>query len=259
MSRTCILTGHGSPSSCLSRARSDRVPATANDAPPRKVLVVDDEAQILRALKAILNQSGYEVGLAATGEEALQIAPSFMPDLVVLDLSLPGISGLEVCRLLREWLKAPILILSVRDTEGDKIAALDLGADDYLTKPFSAGELLARLRALARRIDEGREAGPSSVSSGEIRIDFENKVVTRGGEQLKLTRTEFEILATLASNADRVVTASAIIRRVWGSADPTDTKALRFHVSNLRAKIETDPATPELVVTEPGIGYRFVT
>ncbi|MBW6468641.1 MAG: response regulator transcription factor [Coriobacteriia bacterium] len=229
------------------------------DTPGKKVLVVDDEEQILRALKTILTQTGYEVRLAATGEEALEAAPSFLPDLVVLDLSLPGVSGLEVCRLLREWLKAPILILSVRDTEGDKIAALDLGADDYLTKPFSAGELLARLRALARRMDEGRDREPSSVTSGTIRVDFELKIATRGDEPLKLTRTEFEILAALASSADRVVTSSAIIRRVWGSADPTDTKALRVHISNLRAKVEDDPADPTHIVTEPGIGYRFVT
>ena len=222
-----------------------------------RVLVIDDEPQILRALRSILSRS-YSVELAASGEEGLQFAAENPPDLVILDLTLPGITGMEVCRSLREWLKAPILILSVRDNEADKISALDLGADDYLTKPFSAGELLAHVRALLRRAGNVSDE-PGSVRSGDLVVDLAQRKVFRGTETVKLTRIEYTILATLAVNADRVVTSGMLIKSVWGSASAEDSRTLRVHISNLRGKTEADSAVPRHVVTEAGVGYRFVT
>ena len=222
-----------------------------------KILVIDDEPQILRAMHSILSRS-YEVELAASGEEGLRLADKGTPDFVILDLALPGITGMEVCRILREWLKAPILILSVRDNEADKILALDLGADDYLTKPFSAGELLAHIRALLRRAGSGPDE-PGQVRSGDLTVDLAERKVTRGGEPVKLTPIEYTILARLASNANKVVTSGMLIRGVWGAATTEDSRALRVHISNLRSKIEPDPSIPCHVVTEPGVGYRFLT
>jgi two-component system, OmpR family, KDP operon response regulator KdpE len=221
-----------------------------------KILVIDDEPQILRAMRSILSRS-HEVELAASGEEGLRLAADSAPDLVILDLTLPGITGMEVCRTLREWLRAPILILSVRDNEADKIAALDLGADDYLTKPFSAGELLAHIRALLRRAGRGTDG--RQVRSGDLMVDLAERKVMRGGDPVKLTRIEYTILARLASDADRVVTSGMLIKGVWGVATTEDSRALRVHISNLRSKIEPDPSTPRHVVTEPGVGYRFLT
>ena len=230
------------------------IPVTARGA---KILVIDDEPHILRAMRSILSKS-YEVELAASGEKGLQFAAECAPDLVILDLALPGITGMEVCRTLREWLKAPILILSVRDGEGDKIAALDLGADDYLTKPFLAGELLAHVRALLRRAGSAPN-GPGQVRSGDLVVDLAERKVTRRGDPVKLTRIEYTILARLASSADKVVTTGMLIRSVWGVATTEDSRALRVHISNLRSKIEPDPSVPCHVVTEPGVGYRFLT
>jgi len=221
------------------------------------ILVVDDDPGLLRALKSVLSQRGYRVVLAASGEEALELAASADPDLVILDLALPGISGLEVCRSLREWLKAPILVLTVRDRDTDKIAALDLGADDYLTKPFSSGELLARIRALLRRAGS-RPSRVSVARSGDLVIDLDARRVTKQDQALRLTRTEFAVLAVLAASADRVVTAGMLMKAVWGSDGAEDTQALRVHISKLRSKIEDDPTSPRYIVTEPGIGYRFV-
>lgn len=222
-----------------------------------RLLVVDDEPQILRALRAILSKN-YDITVAASGEEALESAAETKPDLVILDLALPGVSGMEVCRSLREWLDAPILILSVRNQEADKIAALDLGADDYITKPFSAGELTAHIRALLRRAlsDSGR---PGQVRSGDLTVDLDERNVTLDGELVKLTPIEYAIISALASNADRVVTSGMLIKSVWGVARPEDSRALRVHISNLRSKIERDLAVPRHVVTEPGVGYRFLT
>jgi len=227
------------------------------DASKPRLLVVDDEPQILRALKSILSKS-YDVRLAASGEEAIQFAAENPPDLVILDLALPGISGMEVARTLREWLKAPILILSVREQVADKICALDLGADDYLTKPFLAGELLAHVRALLRR-GETASAKPGVVRSGDLVVDLPNRTVAKAGEPVKLTRTEYTLLATLATSADKVVTSKTLTTTVWGKAAPEDTRALRVHISNLRAKIESEPSLPQHIVTEPGLGYRFIT
>jgi len=224
---------------------------------PARVLVVDDEEQIRRALRSILSARQYEVVLADSGEAGLAAAASRKPDLVVLDLTLPGKSGLEVCRELRTWLSVPILVLSVRDSDDDKIAALDLGADDYLTKPFSAGELLARIRALLRRAATD-EASPAVVTVGGLSVDFARRIVTVDGVEVKLTKTEFDILAQLARNVDRVVTSRMLLERVWGPEYADDTQTLRVHISHLRHKIEPDGGVPRYVLTEPGVGFRLV-
>lgn len=221
-----------------------------------KILVVDDEEQIRRALLSILSVRGYEVGIAETGEAAVELATREPPDLVVLDLTLPGISGLEVCRRLRRWYSGPILVLSVRDADSDKVATLDLGADDYLTKPFSAPELLARVRALLRRAS-AQPAALGFVEAGRLRIDLADRKVTVGGLEAHLTRIEFDILAYLATNSGRVLTSSSILTHVWGPQYADDVRTLRVHVSHLRRKVEPDPAVPRYIVTEPGVGFRF--
>ncbi len=224
----------------------------------KKILVVDDEASLLRALKSVLSQRDYEFLPATSGEEALEYVVRDDPDAVILDLTLPGISGFEVCRSIREWSDVPILVLSVREADADKIAALDLGADDYLTKPFSSGELLARLRAVLRRA-RTEEPPVTLVNAGPLAIDLEARTVSKSGETVALTRTEFDILGLLARNADRVITTRAIVDEVWGRSEKRGTQALRVHVSHLRSKIEDDPSGPRLVVTEPGVGYRLNT
>jgi two-component system KDP operon response regulator KdpE len=223
---------------------------------PTRILVVDDEEQIRRALKSILSTRGYVLEMAATGEEALMKAIDAPPDLVVLDLALPDRSGIEVCRELRTWMTAPILILSVRANEADKIIALDEGADDYLTKPFSAGELLARIRALLRRA-AALTSPPPVVTSGDLEIDIARRRVTRAGEEVALTPTEFDILAYLARNAGLVVTQKMILEKVWGPEWVEDAQTLRVHVSNLRKKIEPPAGGPRHIITEPGVGFRF--
>jgi two-component system, OmpR family, KDP operon response regulator KdpE len=223
---------------------------------PTRILVVDDEEQIRRALKSILSTRGYHLEMAATAEEALLKAIDAPPDLVVLDLALPDRSGIEVCRELRSWMSAPILVLSVRANEADKIEALDEGADDYLTKPFSAGELLARIRALLRRA-AALTSPPPVVTSGDLEIDIARRRVTRAGEEIALTPTEFDILAYLARNAGLVVTQRMILEQVWGPEWVKDAQTLRVHVSNLRKKIEPHPGGPRYIITEPGVGFRF--
>jgi two-component system KDP operon response regulator KdpE len=235
------------------------VSPTQSETPERspRVLVIDDEEQIRRALRSILQARHYTVETAATGAEGLEAAVDHTPDLVVLDLSLPDMSGLVVCEQLRAWYEGPILVLSVRDADADKIAALDLGADDYLTKPFSAGELLARIRAHLRRTGGG-EASLREIKAGDLVLDLAKRVVTVAGEPVHLTRIEFDILATLARNADRVVTSHALLEAVWGPDYISDTQALRVHVSHLRQKIEPEGGVPHFVLTEPGVGFRFV-
>jgi two-component system KDP operon response regulator KdpE len=223
---------------------------------PTRVLVVDDEEQIRRALKSILSTRGYALAMAATAEEALVKAIDAPPDLVILDLALPDRSGIEVCRELRTWMTAPILILSVRANEADKIQALDEGADDYLTKPFSAGELLARIRALLRRA-AALTSPPPLVTAGELEIDIARRRVTLAGEEVPLTPTEFDILAFLARNAGLVVTQRMILEQVWGPEWVEDSQTLRVHVSNLRKKIEQRPGGPRYIITEPGVGFRL--
>ena len=223
---------------------------------PQRVLVIDDEEQIRRALKSVLSARHYEVDLAETAERGLELTAERTPDIIVLDLTLPGMSGLEACRRLREWYHGPILILSVRNADDDKIAALDLGADDYLTKPFSTGELLARIRALLRRT-QGADAPVTELHAGDLCVDFAKRLVTVKGEPVHLTRTEFDILALLARNAGRVVTSSMLLDGVWGPEYVGDTQTLRVHVSHLRRKIESPGDVSRYILTEPGVGFRF--
>ncbi|HEY3070488.1 MAG TPA: response regulator transcription factor [Gaiellaceae bacterium] len=220
-----------------------------------RVLVVDDEPQILRALETTLRAAGYDVEAAATGESALTKAAVHPPDAVILDLVLPGKSGAEVCRELREWTQAPVLILSAVGEEREKVAALDAGADDYVTKPFGIDELLARLRASLRR------AAPSSepvLEIGDLRIELEKRAVYRNGELVQLTPHEFRLLRLFALNEGRLLTHRAILREVWGPAYQTESHYLHVYVSQLRRKIEPDPSRPRHLLTEPGAGYRFV-
>ncbi len=221
-----------------------------------RALVVDDDEAIRPLLKTILTRRNYEVHMAASGDEALDCAVESRPDLVILDLMLPGLDGLSVCRELRTWLASPILVLSGTGEENTKIAALDGGADDYITKPFAMGELLARVRALLRRAAGAAVPTPTFVC-GDLRVDFARRRVYRGDEEIRLTRTEFDILATLTRNAGCVVTYQMLVGRVWGD-QYADTQTLRVHVGNLRKKIEPEPVAPRYILTEPSIGYRFV-
>jgi two-component system KDP operon response regulator KdpE len=221
----------------------------------QRVLVVDDEPQFLRALSTNLRGAGYEVTTAATAADALSAAALAPPDAVVLDLVLPDASGTEVCRELRAWSTAPILLVSAVGDEGEKIAALDAGADDYVTKPFAIGELLARLRAALRR------AGPSGeplIEIGDLRIELDKSLVTKDGVVVRLTPHEYRILRFLAQNEGKLLTHRAILREVWGPAYGAESNYLHVYVSQLRRKIETDPARPRYLLTEPGAGYRLL-
>jgi two-component system KDP operon response regulator KdpE len=222
------------------------------------ILVIDDEEQIRRALASILKSHGYRVITAATGEEGTRAAVDGRPDAVVLDLTLPDVDGITLAAELRTWLQAPILVLSVRSGDDDKIAALDAGADDYLTKPFSAGELLARVRALLRRAAAGTGT-PAQILAGDLVIDIGRRRVTRDDETISLTKTEFDILAYLAANPDRVLTSHMILEHVWGPEYAEDRQTLRVHVSHLRKKIEPHPSVPRYILTEPGVGFLFST
>jgi two-component system KDP operon response regulator KdpE len=222
-----------------------------------KALVIDDEPQIRRALRATLEPNGYAVLLAASGEEGLDAAAVHSPDVVLLDLGLPDLDGLEVCRRLREWSRVPIIVVSVREGPEDKIAALDLGADDYVTKPFVLDELLARMRAVLRRQEGAEEAGEAAFEAGDLRIDFARREVTLAGQELHLTPIEYELLRYMVQNAGRVLTHNQILSKVWGLKYAGDTHTLRVHVANLRGKIEPDPARARFIHTEPRIGYRF--
>ncbi len=221
-----------------------------------RVLVIDDEESIRRALKSVLSARKYEVSLAATAAEGIDLAIETNPELVVLDLALPDMDGQDVCKELRAWMTAPILILSVRGNETDKIQALDAGADDYLTKPFQAGELLARMRALLRRA-ESRVVSPPELCAGDLTVNLARRQVFVKGEEVSLTRTEFEILALLVQNADCVVTHRMLMEKLWDDKEERDPRLLRVHVSNLRKKIEPAPSLPRFIHTEPGVGFRF--
>ncbi len=225
------------------------------------ILLVDDETEILRALRAGLAAQGYNVQTAVTGEDALRLATAQVPDLVILDLMLPGgIDGLEVCRRLREWSNIPILVLSAIGQERSKVAALDLGADDYLTKPFGMDELTARVRAALRRYQSVQPETPQPVFNADgLTVDYGRRQVSRNGQELKLTPIEYEILRYLTQNADRVVTHRQLLSNVWGAEYSDDTQLLRVHVGHVRQKIEKNPARPSAIVTEPGVGYRFRT
>jgi two-component system, OmpR family, KDP operon response regulator KdpE len=220
-----------------------------------RVLVVDDEPQILRALETTLRGAGYDVDAAADGESALAQAAARPPDAVILDVVLPGKSGVEVCRELREWTRVPILMLSAVGEEREKVSALDAGADDYVTKPFGIEELLARLRSSLRRA--GPSTGPVLVV-GELRVDLEKKAVFRAGQLLQLTPHEFGLLRLFVENVDRLLTHQTILREVWGPAYQAESHYLHVYVSQLRRKIEADPTRPRYLLTEPGAGYRLV-
>jgi two-component system KDP operon response regulator KdpE len=221
-----------------------------------RVLVVDDEQQILRAVRRALDARGYEVVTATDGEDALVEAEAAMPDLVVLDLNLPGMDGMEVCRRLREWSRAPILILSVREDEAGKVEALDLGADDYLTKPFGVEELLARVRALLRRA-RPEDAEPPRFRAHGVTIDLVARRVVRDGEDVHLTRTEWALLHALAEHPGKLLTHRWLLEEVWGHGYQEDVEVLRVFVSQLRRKVEPDPSRPTLILTDPGVGYRW--
>ncbi|MHB1135277.1 MAG: response regulator [Coriobacteriia bacterium] len=223
-----------------------------------RILVIDDEAQIRKALRTILEARGYDVTCAETGADAMVALTQRTPDLVVLDLSLPDTDGIELCEKMRTWLAVPILVLSVRSDETDKIAALETGADDYLTKPFSAGELVARVGALLRRSAGGTTA-PPVLMLDDLTIDIAGHRVLRDGIEVTLTPIEFGILSLLAQNADRLVTWTQISDAVWGPDWFADVRTIRVHVSNLRKKIEIHPTVPRHVLTEPGVGLRLTT
>jgi two-component system KDP operon response regulator KdpE len=225
-------------------------------APRPIVLLVEDDNRIRRFLAPVLADAGYELVEAETGGDALVQAANRPPDLVILDLGLPDLDGLTVTARLREWSRAPILVLSARGQEKDKVAALDAGADDYLTKPFGVPELLARLRAALRRIDAGPEGEPS-VAIGDLVVDLAERRVVVRGEEVKLTPIEFRLLALLARHAGKVLTHTAILKEIWGPQSREETHHLRVHMANLRRKIEEESARPRYLLTEQGVGYRF--
>lgn len=222
-----------------------------------RVLVVEDEESFSDALSFMLRKEGFEVAVASTGTDAVVQFDRDGADLVLLDLMLPGMSGTEVCRNLRARSSVPIIMVTAKDSEVDKVVGLELGADDYVTKPFSSRELVARIRAVLRRIGEPEELLPGVIEAGPVRMDVERHVVSVSGEAVALPLKEFELLELLLRNSGRVLTRGLLIDRVWGSDYVGDGKTLDVHVKRLRAKIETDPATPVHLVTVRGLGYKF--
>jgi len=228
---------------------------TENATHPAGVLIIDDEAQIRRLLRVTLEAAGYKVFEASTGNEGLVEAAQRRPDLIILDLGLPDIDGLETLKRLREWSEAPVIVLSVRESEEDKVAALDNGADDFVTKPFSTVELLARLRVAQRHAQPVEDN--AVFTSGSFHIDLANRRVTSRGQEIKLTPTEYSLLRLLVRNAGKVVTHRQILKDVWGPNYGDQTHYLRVYMAHLREKLEENPGRPELLLTEPGVGYRL--
>lgn len=222
-----------------------------------RVLVVDDEPQIVRALVINLRARGYEADAAQDGASALQIAAARHPDVIILDLGLPDMDGIEVISGLRGWTRVPIIVLSARQASGEKVEALDAGADDYVTKPFGMDELLARLRAAVRRAAPAADEGSLLVETESFSVDLAAKKVNRGGTDVRLTPTEWHLLETLVRNTGRLVTQKALLQEVWGPAYGTETNYLRVYLAQLRRKLEPDPSHPRHFITEPGMGYRF--
>ncbi len=223
---------------------------------PIRILIVDDEPQIRRLLRATLTAHGYTTVEAASGAEALRMATTEHPELIILDLGLPDIDGTDVIRRVREWSSVPIIVLSVRSAEREKIDALDHGADDYVTKPFGAGELLARIRAALRHRLQAEASDPIYRNGGLV-VDMARRVVTMDGEEVKLTPKEYELLRQLVIHAGKVLTHQHLLREVWGPTHVGETHYLRVFIGTLRGKIERDTARPRYIVTEPGVGYRM--
>jgi two-component system KDP operon response regulator KdpE len=222
-----------------------------------QILIVDDELQIRRFLKVSLEANGYAVHETDSGHDAVVKTAQLRPDLIILDMGLPDMDGLEVLKRLREWTKTPVIILSVRDSDRDKIAALDAGADDYLTKPFSTEELLARMRVAQRHAQPQEQESVFTV--GNLQVDFARRLVTRSGEAVKLTPTEYALLRLLIQHAGRVLTHRQILKEVWGPEYVDELHYLRVYFAQLRQKLEDDPTLPKLILTEPGVGYRLQT
>jgi two-component system KDP operon response regulator KdpE len=223
--------------------------------PKPRILVVDDEPPIRRLLRTSLTSEGFTVLEASTGEQAIRAMAMERPDVMILDLALPDVDGVEVTRQVRGWSKVPIIVLSARGMEQDKIAALDAGADDYLTKPFGMGELLARIRVALRRL--GPPSGDAVYTAGDLTVDLARRLVTIGGQDLSLTPIEYDVLKVLVSHAGKVLTHKQLLKEVWGPAYEQEVHLLRVNISNLRRKLEPDPARPQYIVTEPGVGYRM--
>ena len=220
-----------------------------------KILIADDDPQILRALRITLAARGYEVVTASDGREALRLAADAHPDIIVLDLGMPGLTGIQVIAGVRGWSTVPILVVSGRSDSLDKVDALDAGADDYVTKPFAADELLARIRALARRTPTATDE--PVVTFGDVTVDLAAHLVTRGGAAVRLTPTEWRLLEVLVRNPDRLVTRETLLTEVWGPQYTTDTGYLRLYLAQLRKKLEAEPGKPRYLLTEAGMGYRF--
>ena len=222
-----------------------------------RILVVDDEQEIRQLLQTGLRGYGYLVEVAADGVEAVERARDWRPDVIVLDLELPRLSGIDVCRSVRTWSSVPIIVLTVRDADRDKILALDEGADDYLTKPFSLGELLARIRVALRHATQMAATNEPVRDFDDLRLDLLHRQVYLGGQEIHLTPTEYDLLRLLATHAGKVLTHTLLLREVWGPAYERDTQTLRVFIGQLRRKLADDPARPRFILTEPGVGYRF--
>lgn len=221
------------------------------------ILLIDDEPQILRALKTILGANHFRVASAANGEQGIALAAAQSPDVIVLDLTLPDMDGFTVCEQIRGWSHVPIIVLSVRDSEKDKVTALDKGADDYLTKPFGIEELMARIRVALRHSQQSIGNRETIIQVGSLTVDMAKHIAIKNGAEIKLTATEFKLLAYLAAHADHVLTHQAILTHVWGFVEADHLEYLRVYIGQLRKKVEEDPDNPKLIVTDPGVGYRL--
>ena len=224
-----------------------------------RILLIDDEVSIQRAVAPLLRSRGYEMEVAGTGSEALKMFGDRQPDLIVLDLGLPDIEGTEVCRWIRSQSPVPIIVLSARGAEGDKVSALELGADDYITKPFGPEELVARIRVALRRTTAEEEPRAGKLKAGDFTIDYDRRRVLHGSEEIRLTPKEFELLSLLAQNADRVLTHRAILKAIWGGNAANHPEHLWVLIGQLRKKIEPDAESPRYIVSEPWVGYRFAS
>jgi two-component system KDP operon response regulator KdpE len=222
-----------------------------------RILVVDDEIEIMRALQRSLTAHGFEVFTAASGEDALEAIAHYRPDLMLLDLGLPGMSGLEVCKQVRMQSNLPIIVLSVKDTERDKVLALDLGADDYVSKPFSMNEVLARVRVALRHAAQIQSGTEPIFTVGPLRVDFAQRQVQVNGQEIKLTPTEYDLLKVLINNSGKIMTRQMLLSQVWGTGYGSEAHYLHVYIGQLRRKIEPDPAHPRFILTISGVGYRF--